>query len=155
MRRIPLLAIVPVILLAGCTPQSPSPTPTVTVTAPAPTPTEGAAAERTADTPIDAWDAYLVCKHAAVPMSGGLSYAANFTNTDVASFDDSDVVLRDDGLYYVYSEIVVNVDEAPEKNLGIECILGGTLGAIDYQLVSANIRIPADQRDPNRPLDTP
>ena len=150
MRLIPVAAIA-VLLLAGCTStEQPGPAPTVTVTLPAPS--AEPAAKRNSETPIDAWDAYLTCRHAAIEFLGNSAYSTNQGNVDVASFEESDVVLRDDGRYYIYSETVVNVEEAPLPETAIECILGGTLGEIEYVSLGGMIRTPASERDPNQEI---
>lgn len=144
-----------VLTVTGCAGGTATPSPTVTVTAPAPSPdpSEDAPApaeERTASTPFDAWDAYLFCKYAATPMLGGAT-TTDFSNVDIASFEDSEVIARNDGLFYVYSETVFYVDSVP-REAAINCIVGGTVGSQTIGLVGAQVRQPTAERDPNQEL---
>jgi len=73
----------------------------------------------------------------------------------IAGFGDADVILRTDGLYYVYVEVTVNSAPTPEqKNIAFECILGGTFATPNDALYGTSQRAPLSERNPNSPLST-
>jgi len=142
MRLIPVLAVVPVVLLVGCTPQSPEPAPTVTVTAPAPEPPESPAAERSSATKLDGWDAYLSCRNLTIMYFGGTD-GNDPGLVDYASFEDSYVHPRPDGNFFVYIEVHNgNAEEGSADASAAECIVGGgTLGGFEYHQFGSTIRL--------------
>ncbi|KRE22903.1 hypothetical protein [Agromyces sp. Soil535] len=129
---IPILAA---LALAGCTP-TPAPTlaPETTPAAPAapsatPSSPPGTATNaRGATTPIEAVDAYALCKAQTM-----VYYPGDFAKVQFASFESSPVLLRDDGRWFVYIEAH---DENREPSLvdasASNCIVGGTIGAPDW-----------------------
>jgi hypothetical protein len=124
-----LLSLVLILGTAGCTTQdSASPAPTVTVTgaaAPSPSPSEVPAAEpRTAVSPLEAVDAYALCKaqtminHPTAEVAKTLVYA---------SFEDSVVVAGPQGRWFAQ---IPTVDQSRNvvAHSYTECVVGGTIG---------------------------
>ncbi|WP_210480025.1 hypothetical protein [Naasia sp. SYSU D00948] len=148
-RSLTMLPLASALLLAGCAtptgggtpsptePPSPTPAPTVTVTAPP--------VERGPDTPYDLLDAWLSCRDLTT------GYYDDPGRVEFATFEESDVVRRDDDLIYVYIE-TVDDSAGDAREVASECILGGTLG--DPNQAQFGIRTRSDDRDPNVPLPT-
>jgi len=124
-----LLSLVLILGTAGCTAQesaSPAPTVTVTVAAtPSPSPSEAPAAEsRTASSPLEAIDAYALCKaqtminHPTAEVGRTLVYA---------SFEDSVVVAGPDGRWFAQ---IPTIDQSRDvvADSYTECVVGGTIG---------------------------
>jgi hypothetical protein len=151
-------ALLVIAALAACSPVGPDadadppaadPTPTVTVTA-EPAPAEPI--ERTADTPIDLLDAYALCR-AYTWTYFETETGLDLNLIDYASFADSQVVERTDGLVYVYIEVENgNTTSEAQREVAANCILGGTIGEPEIVTIGAQTREPASQRDPNAPL---
>ena len=157
----PALAVAVVLLLAGCAGDpGASPTPSDSVSAsPSPTPSESAPAPepdaRGADTPFDAWDAYLACRNLSAPFFTGPGGAWDFGAIDYAPMAASDVIARTDGLFYVYIEVLNgNGDTDGTRNVAAECVVGGTLGEPRYEIFGAVVRSPLGDRTPDAGLPT-
>jgi hypothetical protein len=73
----------------------------------------------------------------------------------VAPYSSANVILRTDGLYYVYTEVTINdTSNPPERDVAYECILGGTVESPRDELYGAVVRSPLSARDPNAPIPT-
>jgi hypothetical protein len=147
-------------LLAGCAPGEPdataSPSPVPTTSEPAETtapPTEsspptGTPSAGDTDRPIEAIDAYSLCR---AQTSG---YYGDPGTTVFAPFEEATVLLRDDGDWYVYME-VDDPSRGSElaESAGSECIVGGTIAEPAWQVFGTIAREYADESiaDYNRP----
>lgn len=156
-----IVAISLVLVLAGCAPKAvepspdsstpastskptktatptPKPTPTQTVAAPAPAPS----GELTPET------AYQACVAKAIELAK--STPDQYVNVP---FADSEVVLRTDGNYWVYSELS-DYRASPELvDAGAtHCVLGGTIADPFYYEVGQIVRSLRPQMDPNQPV---
>lgn len=134
------------LVLSGCaTELEVAPVPTVTVTAttsPAPTPP---AAARTADAPLEAIDAYALCKSQTSATPEG-----DFALLSWAAFAEAQVVRRDDGDWFVRIDMTdQNRTDVPYDNGAVVCIVGGTIGSPSWSLFGNATRESADQMDPN------
>ncbi len=155
-RLVPILPIALSLVLAGCATPTPGGSPSPTASSgppetpapqtPAPTVTVTAApVERGPDTPYDLFDAWLSCRDLTTAVYDDPG------RVEFASFDESDVVRRDDDLIYVYIE-TVDSSSGEAREVASECILGGTLGDPDQLLFGVTAR--STDRDPNIPLPT-
>jgi hypothetical protein len=124
---------------------SPTPRPTRTATAtPTPSATPSGGPVAPVGTPISAQDAYGRC----VALVSQALYADRPVTP--APFANADVILRTDGLYYVYTEVTVeDAPDAAQRDVAFECVHGGTLEEPQDYLYGAVIRSPLSQRDPN------
>jgi hypothetical protein len=147
------VSLVAVLGLTGCVPggpgdetASPTPRPTVTGTpTPSATPSSGPSTPaEPVGTPIGPQDAYGRCV--------ALVSQALYEDRPVtpAPFGSADVIVRTDGLYYVYTEVTVeDAPDAAQRDVAFECVHGGTLEEPEDYLYGAVIRSPLSQRDPN------
>jgi hypothetical protein len=158
------VAVASLLALTGCgllpsAPPSASPSASSPAPEPSASPSEEPAepAERTASTPFDEWDAYLACRQLTPPYfyseSGG-----DFYEVEYESFDDSFIHLRDDDLFFVYSEVENgNVDPSLASAAAANCVVGGTLGTPLYAQFGATVRLTDAEIDAAKdaPLDAP
>ena len=108
------------IALAGCTAASPEPASTVTVTA---SPT---AAVRGADTPIDSYDAWYICRSAVFEAASGVSPKADdFTANDY----DPKFISEKDGAYTVQIIGTLGETDPGSDDNASYCVVSGTIGA--------------------------
>ncbi len=152
-RLVPVLPVMVALALAGCASPGGTSSPTTTAVppetsappeTPAPTVTVTASpVERGPDTEYDLFDAWLSCRDLTT------HFYDDPGRVDFASFDQSDVQRRDDGLIYVYIE-TVDTSSGEARESASECILGGTLGDPNQVLFGTVTR--SDDRDPNMPL---
>ncbi|WP_430647480.1 hypothetical protein [Agromyces sp. GXS1127] len=137
-----VVSVVLVAALAGCTPGGPvapatSEPPSATTPSPTPAPTasemppasdEPLAAD--ADRPLEAIDAYALCRAQTYAY-----YPGDFALLDYAPFTDATVLLRDDGLWFVYIEVDDGNRPADLVDSGASnCIVGGTIGEPQWEL---------------------
>jgi hypothetical protein len=140
---LPLAAVLALALplaLAGCTPPTPvdppvtsppvtSPVPSATPTAPPTTSPTTEPSVRTSSSTLEAIDAYALCKAQTTGY-----YPGDFALVQFAPFESATVLLRDDGLWFVYIEVH---DENREPSLvdvaASHCMVGGTIGAPQWQ----------------------
>jgi hypothetical protein len=121
--------------------------PVETTPAPSETPPPATPVARGSDSPLEAIDAYALCRAQTT------GYYGDPGRLVFASFDDATVLLRDDGDWYVYME----VDDPSAGDLseaaGSECIVGGTIGEPEWQSFGSLAREFADESiaDYNRP----
>jgi len=150
--------------LSGCgllpsAPTSPSPSASAESPSPSPSasPTPLAPEERDASTPFDEWDAYLACRH-LTPSYFYSESGGDFYEVTYASFADSFIHERADGLFFVYSE-VENGNVPPESAslAAANCVIGGTLGKPQYAQFGSTLRLSAAEIDAAKdaPLDSP
>ncbi|GAA1058475.1 hypothetical protein GCM10017608_26100 [Agromyces luteolus] len=157
----PIMAAAVVLALAGCAPGGPvapatTEPPAATTPAPSPTasempPASDAPISADADRPLEAIDAYALCRAQTYAY-----YPGDFALLDHAPFPDATVLLRDDGLWFVYIEVddgnrPADLVDSSASN----CIVGGTIGEPRWELfgVVARGRDVIDGYD--RPLPTP
>jgi hypothetical protein len=160
-RSMPLAAAVVAMLLTACgspaggegfpTPEPPvtatptaTPTPVVTPTpTPTPAPVPEPEPEPPAETPLSARGAYDRC----VTLSTQYLYAGRVVNP--AGFASADVILRSDGLFYVYVEVTVpDAPTASQRDVAYECVLGGTVEHPRDEWYGGRTRAPRSERDP-------
>jgi|GEM_PF-3179179 len=133
-------------VLAGCTPGGPvapaeSEPPAATTPSPTPTasevpPASDAPIAADADRPLEAIDAYALCRAQTYAFFPG-----DFALLDYAPFPDATVLLRSDGLWFVYIEVddgnrPADLVDAAASN----CIVGGTIGQPQWELFGAVTR---------------
>lgn len=116
--------------LSACTPTPPAPSEQPTSEAPSTTPPTTPAAEAPAasdrgpGSPIEAIDAYALCKAQTTGYYGG-----DFAKVHFAPFDAASVLQRDDQNWFVWIDVT---DENREPELvdaaASNCIVGGSLG---------------------------
>ena len=152
MRRVLLLLPI-VIVLGGCaSPAGPVPTVTVTqrVTEPAPeSAPEPTLVARSAADPLEAIDAYALCKAQTI----GYHNLGDPTAVVFEEFADARVVKRDDGDWYV----AIESDDPNRSDQSVfagtesasECIVGGSIGAPVWQTFGERTRDGLDEVDPN------
>jgi len=158
------LAVAALFALTGCgllpsAPPSASPSATSSAPEPSASPSEAPAepAERTASTPFDEWDAYLACRQ-LTPSYFYSESGGDFYEVEYASFADSFIHHRSDGLFFVYSEVENgNVDPSLASAAAANCVVGGTLGTPQYAQFGATVRLTEAEIDAAKdaPLDTP
>lgn len=148
------------LLLAGCAPAGPT-TPATTAppaeTTPPPTtempPASDTPATGSADRPLEAIDAYALCRAQTFAY-----YPGDFALVDYAPFSDATVLQRDDGDWFVYME-VDDGNRTPDlvESAGSECIVGGTIGEPEWQSFGVISRDVAAESiaDYNRPPAQP
>jgi hypothetical protein len=136
------------IALTGCTVGSPaSPSPDAASSAPATTPPASSAPPtaapegRDATAPLEAIDAYALCKAQTTGY-----YPGDFALVEFAPFADAFVRLRDDGRWFVNIEVDDGNREASLVEVAAsECIVGGTIGEPEWQLFGSTTRETAEQ----------
>jgi hypothetical protein len=137
------LAAVLTLALAGCVPMTPvdppETSPAVTSSPPTATPTAPPTTEpsaRTSSSTLEAIDAYALCK---AQTTG--HYPGDFALVEFAPFESATVLLRDDGLWFVYIEVH---DENREPSLvdvaASHCVVGGTIGTPNWQTFGSMTR---------------
>jgi len=150
--------------LSGCgllpsAPTAPSPSASAESPSPSPSasPTPIVPEERDASTRFDEWDAYLACRQ-LTPSYFYTDNGGDFYEVKYASFADSFIHERADGLFFVYSE-VENGNEPPASAslAAANCVVGGTLGNPQYAQFGSTIRLSAAELDAAKdaPLDSP
>jgi hypothetical protein len=152
-------------VLAACVPGGPQPAPSseppattpVETPTPAPSETEMPPASDpptdTADRPLDALDAYALCRSQTASF-----YPGDFGLLEFAPFTDATVLQRDDGDWFVYIEVDDGNRPADlVESAGSECIVGGTVGAPEWQSFGAISRDVAEDSiaNYNRPPAQP
>ena len=150
--------------LSGCgllpsAPTSPSPSASAESPSPSPSasPTPIVPEERDASTRFDEWDAYLACRQ-LTPSYFYTDNGGDFYEVKYASFADSFIHERADGLFFVYSEVENgNVDASLAAVGAANCVVGGTLGTPRYEQFGATLRLTDAELDAAKdsPLDTP
>jgi hypothetical protein len=149
------------ITLAGCDPHAADSPPTGSATpsetpTPTPTPTPSPDPSEVTEPPpgsgadaLEPHDAYARC----VTLVSAAQYPGH--SLTIAGYGDADVILRTDGLFYIYVEVTVNDAPTPEQmNVAFECILGGTFAAPNDALYGTTVRAPLSERNPDSPLST-
>lgn len=141
------LAAVLALALAGCTPPTPvdppvtsppvtSPVPSATPTAPPTAPPATEPSARTSSSTLEAIEAYALCKAQTTSH-----YPGDFALVEFAPFESATVLLRDDGLWFVYIEVH---DENREPSLvdvaASHCVVGGTIGTPNWQVFGTMTR---------------
>jgi hypothetical protein len=127
-------------LLAGCAPGGPvappaSEPPAATTESPSPSASEMPPASdepiaADADRPLQAIDAYALCRAQTYAY-----YPGDFALLEYAPFADASVLLRDDGLWFVYIEVDDGNRPAELVDTGASnCILGGTVAEPQWEL---------------------
>lgn len=108
--------------LTGCTAAASTPavTETVTVTA-----APSAAVARTADSPIDAFDAYWFCRSAVFEFATGTSPAYEAGELDFAPYSADIISESDDGFRV---QLRGDLGDGDENASSVYCIVSGTVG---------------------------
>lgn len=154
-----VLALAAAGLLAGCAPAGPvapaASEPAATTGAPEPTetampPASDEPIEADADRPLEAIDAYALCRAQTYAY-----YPGDFALLEYAPFADATVLMRDDGLWFVYIEVDDGNRPADLVDSGASnCILGGTIGEPQWELFGVVTRGQDVIDDYNAPLPT-
>ena len=126
------LSVSAALAFAGCAPTettpSPSPAPAETTPVPSLAPTTEPPAPRDASSPLEAIDAYALCRAQTTGY-----YPGDFALVEFAPFVDATVLLRDDGLWFVYIEVSDGNREPALVDVGASnCIVGGSLGEPEW-----------------------
>ncbi|MFC9918290.1 hypothetical protein [Agromyces binzhouensis] len=123
-------------LLAGCTATgTPSPSEAPPATTPVPTasdmpPASDGPGAAVADRPLEAIDAYALCRAQTYAF-----YPGDFALLEYAPFDEASVLLRGDGLWFVYIEVDDGNRSADLVESGASnCIVGGTIGEPQWEV---------------------
>ncbi|BDZ55291.1 hypothetical protein [Agromyces marinus] len=148
-------------LLTGCAPGGPlnppaSEAPATTTPAPASPTSEAPAASDEpaptgADRPLDALDAYALCRAQTTGF-----YAGDFALVEYAPYSDASVLLRDDGLWFVYIEVEDGNRSADLVDVAASnCIVGGTVAEPRWELFGVVTRGQEVIDGYDAPLPTP
>ncbi len=139
-------------------PVAPATTEPPAATTSSPSPTESAMPPASdepiaadADHPLSNLDAYALCRARTYAY-----YPGDFALLEYAPFADATVLLRDDGLWFVYIE-VDDGNRTPDlvDSSASNCIVGGTLAEPQWELFGVVARGPDVIDDYNAPLATP